>query len=63
MTALRRILAGYREHSRLTPRKTLPDMLQQVLDNHEAVYWTVFFCGIGAGFLLTLGLLSYLGRI
>lgn len=53
----------YMECNRLQPRERLPDMLEDLRDNHEAVYWTCIGVGILAGSLLTLGVLSYLGRL
>lgn len=53
----------YMQANRLQPRERLPGMLEDLRDNHEAVYWTVFFCGMGAGFLLTMAVLHVAGRL
>jgi len=52
-----------RAYKRLTPRAELPHPLKQVLDNHEAIYWTVLAIGICIGVGGCMFVLSWTGRL
>lgn len=48
---------------RLTPRAELPHPMQQMLDNHEHLYWTVYFAGVASGVGICMYVLKWLGRL
>ena len=50
-------------HKRLTPRAELPHPMRQILDNHEAIYWTAMAVGICIGVGGCMFVLSWTGRL
>ena len=52
-----------RAYKRLKPREKLPHPMQQMLDNHEHLYWTVYFAGVASGVGICMYVLKWLGRL
>lgn len=50
-------------YKRLTPRAELPHPMRQILDNHEAIYWTAYFVGVCSGVGGCMFVLSWMGRL